>query len=694
MLLTRSLSAFLFCLCFFLTFTLHATELSTPIASDSIDIKRMGTCGDTNTRDFKRITQIQGAFKSSSRKDSASKSSPNKRSNYINHWPSPLKGQWVVTEGVVTLDKSNDYQGFWLQQAAESSVKKTVKKTDKHTTKKRYKANVASSGIFVYHKSAKIQRGQTIRLLAQVDEYQGLTELKRVKAIGICAHNVKIPPAHELRLPVNSLAELEALEGMRVRINQNLKISDLYGAGYGLGNYGQFAISSQLHIQPTEIYHADALRSALLSKREQSKVEQSKEGQHFNKALDYLLVDDGFSQRSPAFIPFPNQHGFSAYNPLRIGDSIGPLTALLHSYGQHYILIPESLSDISIRVQARPKHPKVATDANVIFASMNVENYFNGDPSSSKNRDVGFPTARGAKTYQQFLLQTDKLVAALSVINADIIALMELENDGYGKYSAIAVLTQALNKRLLPAQQYRYIKPNRERLGRAAISVGLLYRHHAVEPIGTARVLDSVSSVKALPLDNDKQSSSKALFNEGYHRPSLLQSFKIKSSNSNQWFAVVVNHFKSKGRPCRGEKKDLLQGNCNLQRMQAASALVKFIDNEVSDNRPVLLLGDLNSYSQEDPLLLLAKAGFHNLNIVDKSHEGSAPQFFSYSYQGYLGNLDHALANKAMLPFIRSIDSWQINSVEDLLLRYDSRYAVPDAYRSSDHDPLVIGARF
>ena len=684
MLLTRSLSASLFCLCFFLSLTLHATELSQSITRDSTDIKRMGTCGDANARDFRRITQIQGAFKSSSRQDSA-----NKRSKDINHWPSPLKGQWVVTEGVVTLDKSSDYQGFWLQQAAESSVKKTVKKTDKHTTKKRYKAKAASSGIFVYHNSAKIKRGQTIRLLAQVDEYQGLTELKRVKQIEICAHNVKIPPAHELSLPVNSLAELEALEGMRVRINQNLNISDLYGAGYGLGNYGQFAISSQLHIQPTEMHRTDALRSGLLSKRG-----QSKEAQHFNKALDYLLVDDGFSQRSPAFIPFPNQHGFSAHNPLRIGDRIGPLNAILHSYGEHYILLPESLSDISIRMQARPKHPKVATDANVIFTSMNVENYFNGNPRSSTKRDVGFPTARGAKTYDQFLLQTDKLVAALTTINADVIALMELENDGYGKYSAIAVLTQALNQRFPLAQQYRYIRPNRERLGRGAISVGLLYRHHAVEPIGAAKVLDSASSIKALPLASNKQQGSKALFNEGYHRPSLLQSFKIKDSNTQQQFTVVVNHFKSKGRPCRAEKKDPLQGNCNLQRLQAASALVTFIDNEVPDTSPVLLLGDLNSYSQEDPLLLLAKAGFHNLNIMNTQQQSGGPGFFSYSYQGYLGNLDHALANKAMRPFIRSIDSWQINSVEDSLLKYDGRYAVPDAYRSSDHDPLVIGARF
>jgi len=46
------------------------------------------------------------------------------------------------------------------------------------------------------------------------------------------------------------------------------------------------------------------------------------------------------------------------------------------------------------------------------------------------------------------------------------------------------------------------------------------------------------------------------------------------------------------------------------------------------------------------------------------------------------------------LPFIRSIDSWHINSVEDALLKYDTAYAEPDAYRSSDHDPLVIGIQF
>lgn len=678
MLLTRSLSASLFSVCFFLSLTLHAAE-----------IKRMGTCGDTNTRDFKRITQIQGAFKNSVIKGSAHKDSTKKHSRYINYWPSPLKGQWVVTEGVVTLDKSSEFQGFWLQQAAKYSDKKTSKKISKKISIKRDEAKAASSGIFVYHKNAKVKRGQTIRLLAQVDEYQGLTELKRVKALKICAHDVKIPPAHALRLPVNSLAELEALEGMRVRINQSLIISDLYGAGYGLGNYGQFAISSQLHIQPTEIHRADALQSTLSSKRG-----GSNEAQHSNKILDYLLVDDGFSQRSPAFIPFPNQHGFSAHNPLRIGDRVGPLNGVLHSYGKHYILLPESLTDIRIHMQARPKYPQVASDSNVIFASMNVENYFNGHPRSPTKRDVGFPTVRGAKSYDQFLLQTDKLVAALSIINADVIALMELENDGYGQNSAIAVLTQALNQRFSPVFHYRYIKPKRERLGQGAISVGLLYRHHAIEPIGAASVLDSVSSVKALPLDKNIQQGSKALFNDGYHRPSLLQSFKRKRSDSPQQFTVVVNHFKSKGRQCRGEKQDPLQGNCNLQRVQAASALAQFINNEVSDTRPVLLLGDLNSYSQEDPLLLLAKAGFHNLNRVGQQQQGGSPRFYTYSYQGYLGNLDHALANKAMLPFIRSIDSWQINSVEDILLKYDGRYAAADAYRSSDHDPLVIGARF
>ena len=226
--------------------------------------------------------------------------------------------------------------------------------------------------------------------------------------------------------------------------------------------------------------------------------------------------------------------------------------------------------------------------------------------------------------------------------------------------------------------------------------MGILYHSQKVKPIGAVKVLDSSSSSKY----KDEHGKFRALFNDGYNRVSLLQQF----SRTKQPFYVAVNHFKSKGRPCETEVEDDLQGHCNLERTNAVLALVDFINRKTEEGIPVLITGDLNSYSQEDPLLVLAQAGFENLNAVASIDAGDKP-FFSYSYQGYLGNLDHVLANSAMLPYVRSIDSWHINSVEDSLLDYHTEsngqnypsvdhYAEPDAYRSSDHDPLVIGIEF
>lgn len=616
--------------------------------ANSANANLIGHCGDYAAKHYLSISAIRAANSRLAQKDS-----------------NMARTSWVITEGIVTLDKSKDYGGFWIQQAEKAQPKNQLANT--------------STGIFVYHNQSTIKRGQRIRLLAQVANYHELIELKKVKALKICTsptdvrERYDIPKPQVLALPVNSFAELDALVGMRIRIPQTLVVSDLFGAGYGLKNYGQFAVSSHLHMQPTE-------RSRIKNER-------------IDKALDYLLVDDGSSERSPKYIPFPNLQGFSAHNPLRIGDHIEPLTAVLHRYDEFYILVPESLAELSIKTQARPKKAIVSKAANLVVASMNVGNYFNGHPRTFNKRDVGFPTARGAKTYQQFVLQTQKLVAALSAMDADVIALMELENDGYGKHSAIADLTRALNKQFKLEKQYRYIKPKHNRkLGRGGISVGLLYRYHVVMPAGDVSILDSKTSVKTGKKNNSARVD--ALFNDGYHRPSLLQKLQLKKTSRPQEFYLAVNHFKSKGRPCK-EKKDDRQGHCYIERKNAALALVKFIEEKLSDKTtvvkpPVLIVGDLNSYSQEEPLQVLKASGYYNLN----EHWSAKSLFFSYSFQGYLGNLDHALANHEMLTFIRSIDSWHINSVEDTLLKYDSDYAVPDAYRSSDHDPLVIGIEF
>lgn len=587
----------------------------------------LGACGDFYSKHYKSIIDVQSSF-------------------------NQLIGEWVIIEGIVTSEKLKTYDGFWLQQEKVSSDQRDV-----------------SSGIFVYHprssyKKLSITVGQHIRLLAQVADYHGLTELKYVKALALCANDLALPEASLITLPLTSLSELSALEGMRVSVKSNLKkelvISDLFGAGYGLGNYGQFAISSQLHFQPTELFRAAEIQSRNIN--------------ILDKKLDYLLVDDGYSLRFPQFIPFPNSKGFSADNPLRIGDQISQVSAILHRYDNYYILIPEgTVSEVRINTRPRPKQAMVSDQANIVISSINVENYFNGNPKSFNNRDVGFPTSRGAKTYLQFVLQTQKLVAAMLIIDADVIALMELENDGYEEHSAIADLTRALNKKMPIDQQYRYVIPKQEQLGKDEISVGILYRSDKVTVGEGVHVLKYSKQVK-YPT-----------------RPSLLQKFIVED----QMFYLAVSHFKSKGRPCdsKPKKQNAVQGNCNAVRKQTARVLSNYIDRVIKPVTPVLIVGDLNSYSQEDPLLVLEETGYTNINSIPRFNLRAGPMF-SYSFQGYVGNLDHALANGAMLPLVRSIDSWSINASEDVLLRYDSQYAKPDAYRSSDHDPLVIGIEF
>jgi len=630
----------------------HADSPNFPFPlSTAQSMALLGACGDRQFQSFYDIADIQNPENST-------------------------LGQWVVVESIVSFvsqgqGNQDGYRGFWLQQPKAK----------------------AFAGLFVYHAETKVRRGQRIRLLAQVAEYHEVTELKNVRAVKVCSDQQVLPESIPLILPVSSLAELEALEGMRVHLRQPLIISDLYGAGYGLGNYGQFAISTRLHFQPTELFSAASIRRGTAPV--------------VIKSLDYLLVDDGQAKPYPSHIPFPDDRGFSSRNSLKIGDKIQSLTGVLHQYDEHYIIIPDPMSGpVKINSLDRSQAPKVDNKANLVIASMNLENFFNGSPTNIKQPDVGFPTPRGAKSYLGYLAQKQKLVAALAAINADVIALMELENDGYGKYSAIADLMRALNKELNVDQHYQYIIPPTSKLGRDVISIGILYRGNKVKALGAVDILDSGSSKyysinsERTKLDRELANKTRPLFDDSYHRPSLLQTFSV----NNKTFSLAVNHFKSKGRPCHTSEVDNLQGQCNLQRLQASLALAEFIREKVPRDRPVLIVGDLNSYSQEEPLLALYKAGYHNLNNSVLFSPNKGPSF-SYSYQGYLSNLDHALANSAMLAKVRSFDSWHINSIEDSLLGYQTEangqayrsidhYSAPDAYRSSDHDPLVIGIKF
>jgi hypothetical protein len=161
-----------------------------------------------------------------------------------------------------------------------------------------------------------------------------------------------------------------------------------------------------------------------------------------------------------------------------------------------------------------------------------------------------------------------------------------------------------------------------------------------------------------------------------------------------------MNHLKSKG-SCPSASDPDFEGNAdqfdgagcwNAERTEAAHAIVDWIAAGHAGNGDpdVVLMGDMNSYAKEDPIDVFAAAGFTDLSAGG----------YSYVFDGQWGYLDYALVSPTLLEQVTGITEFHINSDEVPALDYntefktaaqiDSLYA-PDMYRTSDHDPVLLG---
>ena len=157
---------------------------------------------------------------------------------------------------------------------------------------------------------------------------------------------------------------------------------------------------------------------------------------------------------------------------------------------------------------------------------------------------------------------------------------------------------------------------------------------------------------------------------------------------------MVANHFKSKspgGAPDTGENADNGdgQGAWNGDRVRQAESLRDFVAVLRADlgDDDVVALGDFNAYTQEDPIETLRQAG-----LTDLGDELDAGRY-SYVYDDMSGSLDHALATPSLAAKVTDLSHWNINAVESYAYQYvgaPELYAA-HPYRSSDHDPLVLG---
>ncbi|MFC6618247.1 endonuclease/exonuclease/phosphatase family protein [Deinococcus radiophilus] len=116
---------------------------------------------------------------------------------------------------------------------------------------------------------------------------------------------------------------------------------------------------------------------------------------------------------------------------------------------------------------------------------------------------------------------------------------------------------------------------------------------------------------------------------------------------------------------------DAGQGCWNGLRVGQAQALLAFTDRleAATGDSDVLLMGDFNAYSEEDPIRTLEAAGY-----VNGSDRLPAEDRYSYQFGGQFGSLDHALASGSLNAQLSGVTEWHINSDEPTLADYNVEY--------------------
>ncbi|SOE03354.1 ExeM/NucH family extracellular endonuclease [Blastococcus haudaquaticus] len=537
----------------------------------------------------------------------------------------PLAGQPVTIRGVVVGDLAG-FNGFYLQDADGDGDAAT------------------SDGIFVYSPTA-VDLGDTVVVAGNPGEYEGQTQIGSGNTAAVCAEGsvADLPPAADLDLPADD-ATRERLEGMLVDPVDALTVSEVFD----LTSFGELTLSQGgLLVQPTELARPGPEAEAVAAQN----------------ALRRIVLDDGMTARvNPATAPY-----LTTETPVRVGDELTLTAPVVLGYGfSNWRLQPAdgSAEGTFTPQNTRPSAPD-AVGGDVQVGAFNVLNYF---------LTLTGTDARGAASPAEFEQQAAKIVTAINAMDADVLSLMEIEDTastGYGDGSpdqAVADLVRRLNA-AAGSDTWAFVPFPEELLAvdRDVIRNAIIYRPASVTPVG-----NPVGLVDEENFDNAREPIAQAFQAEG------------------DTFTVIANHFKSKGSGS-GENADQGdgQGASNPDRVGQAEALAEFVEElrTSTGDDDVLVLGDLNAYSEEDPIVVLREAGLTDLGT--EFDEGR----YSYVFDDMSGSLDHAMATAGLTAKVTDVAHWNINSVESFAYQYtgaDRLYA-PNQYRSSDHDPILVG---
>jgi predicted extracellular nuclease len=562
-----------------------------------------------------------------------------------------------MISGVVTgdfqsddADGANELGGFYVQQETPDSDPMT------------------SDGIFVFDGNSPatdVNVGDRVTVQGTVTEYFGETQITTPTVTIVGAGTIE---ATDVTLPADGttansdgklIADFERYEGMLLRFSQTLTVSDLYN----LERFGAISLSQGGRLY--QFTNGNAPDPAAYSAHK------------ISNARRRFELDDGMRTLNPSTVRFLDAGSVAGYS-IRAGDTITGVTGnLRYSRGsggkgdEAWRLMPAGDPRFD-SVNPRPGSPSVGGGVRV--ASFNALNFFSTlDSGQRVCGPRGDENCRGADGTEELDRQLAKSVSALVQMNADIVGLIELENNSS---ESLRMIVDALNVRI-GTGDYEFLDTGV--LHDDAIKTGFIYKSSTIGLAGSFALLDR---------------SVDSRFNDARNRPALAQSFEVIATGA--VLTVVINHLKSKGSSCEADGDPNLndgQGNCNQTRTNATASIADWLSGDPtgSNDPDYLIIGDLNAYTQEDPLANLKNAGFTNLLEAQ-----SEP--YSFVFDAQAGALDHAVASASLVPQVVETIEWHINADEPALLDYnlennrDPTLFDPDSpYRASDHDPVIVG---
>jgi 5'-nucleotidase len=611
---------------------------------------------------------------------------------------SPFVGDPVITEGVVTAAyPAGGFFGYVLQTDGTGSG------TDATPG--------ASDAIFVHQPSGPVNVavGDELKVTGPVSEFQGLTELS-VAAADV--QDLGAPPlggvtARSMAYPTTT-ADREAHESELIAPTNQFTVTDNFDTNT-FGEIGLATGDKQLW-QPTDLFNPNIEPGQVAAVQA-------------DNAARGVVLNDGSSANytsNASGTPLP---WLRPDNPVRIGSSATLHQPVILDFRNNlwelqptHQVTDEGSAVATFGDTRTPNQAPQAVGGDLKLGTFNVLNYFNttgkdwiaaghtctffndraGDPVTDNNCSDNGP--RGAAESSGGTDLTDpkadverqraKEVRAINTMDADILSLEEIENSvalgEADRDDALKSLVDALNAdsgftrwAFAPSPSAADLPPLAQQ---DVIRTAFIYNPNKVSLVGTSKVLADQSG--------DGQPFANA-------REPLAQEFKRKGALDADGFLVVVNHFKSKGDsspPATGDNANGIQGAFNGDRIRQAHALVTFAraTAQADGTSKIFLVGDFNSYTQEDPLQVLYQNGFINQASDD-------PRDTSYEFDGMAGSLDHVLASAAAANMVSGRDVWQINAEESVGFEY-SRYNnnaellyQPNQFRASDHNPELVG---